>query len=242
MQKIRGIDKYLIKQYSIMLRKNPTSFVFLPLADAYKRRGMPEVAIEICSKGISLHPEHMSGKALLGELYYICKRYNEAEKMLKVVTMSIPDNIAVRKLLILIYIKKGKLDKAIKIAEELIIICNLSSAYDSLKEDTLKQLELCRSKQNAGQETTNIERSGDTGAEEKSNTKKNIDSESTNFVKLAIEPNDAEIINDEAAFDEIGKLFEDHNEIHSSKPPTDKIDHVDMFKRMLSNIKFKGDK
>lgn len=94
MKKDIRIERYPIRHYSEMLAKNPRPLLFLPLANSFKMRGNPEIAIGICQNGLKRHPNHASGRALLGGPYFICKGYKDAAKELKIVTQSDPENIS----------------------------------------------------------------------------------------------------------------------------------------------------
>ena len=48
----------------------PDSFVFAPLADAYRKAGMLEEAVEICRKGVRRHLDYPSGHVVLGKCYF----------------------------------------------------------------------------------------------------------------------------------------------------------------------------
>lgn len=140
MKKDIGIERYLIRHYSEMLTKNPRSLLFLPLANSFKMRGNPEIAIEICQNGLKHHPNCTSGRALLGELYFICKRYKEAAKELKIVTQSDPENIVAKSLLIEIYLNNGLAAEAAEMGKELAEICSVGNSLDYVRRDIKKHI------------------------------------------------------------------------------------------------------
>lgn len=51
-------------------RKNPKSLVFVPLADAYRKGGMLEEAIEVCNEGLKYHPNNAGAHVVLAKCYY----------------------------------------------------------------------------------------------------------------------------------------------------------------------------
>ncbi|NIM19489.1 MAG: tetratricopeptide repeat protein [Candidatus Latescibacteria bacterium] len=52
------------------LRSEPDSLVFAPLADACRKVGRLEEALEICTNGIAHHPDYASGHVVLGKCFY----------------------------------------------------------------------------------------------------------------------------------------------------------------------------
>ncbi len=52
------------------LAANPTSRIFAPLADAYRRAGRISEAIEVCQQGLRHHPDYLSGLVVLGRSYH----------------------------------------------------------------------------------------------------------------------------------------------------------------------------
>ena len=55
------IEANEIRRFEEQYAENPESFVFARLADAYRKAGNPERALEILEKGLRRHPEYMSG-------------------------------------------------------------------------------------------------------------------------------------------------------------------------------------
>jgi tetratricopeptide (TPR) repeat protein len=103
-----------IERYTGILNKDPKARVYAPLAEAYRKSGMFDKAIEVSKNGLSLYPDYLSCRVTLGRAYYDKGMYKEAkEELLKVVEV-IPDNIMAQKLLGKIYSMEGDIDKAIK--------------------------------------------------------------------------------------------------------------------------------
>lgn len=64
-QEIRDLDE-LFERY----RQAPESFVFVPLADACRKMGRIDEALEICEGGIQRHPEYPSGHVVKGKCLF----------------------------------------------------------------------------------------------------------------------------------------------------------------------------
>jgi tetratricopeptide (TPR) repeat protein len=58
--------KNLIERFD----KAPNSRLFAPLADAYRKRGEIDKAIELCEKGIEMYPDYVSARVILGKCFY----------------------------------------------------------------------------------------------------------------------------------------------------------------------------
>jgi two-component SAPR family response regulator len=50
------------------LTQNPDSLIFVPLADAYRKAGLLQDAIDVCTKGLEKHPTYMSARVVLGRI------------------------------------------------------------------------------------------------------------------------------------------------------------------------------
>lgn len=58
-----------IREWSEELARDPRSYAYFPLADAYRREGRAAAALRMCLRGLERHPEHVEGHFLLGLLY-----------------------------------------------------------------------------------------------------------------------------------------------------------------------------
>lgn len=59
-----------IEKYEKTLRSNPSSLVFAPLAECYRKLGMKEQAIQLLREGIKKHPNYILGYISLSQLAY----------------------------------------------------------------------------------------------------------------------------------------------------------------------------
>jgi tetratricopeptide (TPR) repeat protein len=90
----------------------PDSYVFAPLADAYRKAGMLEEAVEICRKGLRKHPEYPSGHVVEGKCHFDVGELDGAETSFKRVLELDPNNLVALKYLGMIQAGRGRLDKA----------------------------------------------------------------------------------------------------------------------------------
>ena len=101
---------------------------------------MPELSVQICLRGLKVHPDYMSARTLLGLSYYDCERLDDAERELRVVADSVADNILARRVLSDIYRKKGRIDDALKEIESIISITPDNKNFQVIREGLQKLL------------------------------------------------------------------------------------------------------
>jgi predicted regulator of Ras-like GTPase activity (Roadblock/LC7/MglB family)/DNA-binding SARP family transcriptional activator len=103
-----------IEELNRKLSQNPDSLIFVPLADAYRKAGMLEEAIDVCKKGIDKHPSYSSARVVLGRIYNEKNKYDEAIDELKKVEAVDHDNLMVHSMLGTVYLKKKMFAEAIE--------------------------------------------------------------------------------------------------------------------------------
>lgn len=101
-----------IERHAAKLAKDPKSRAFAQLADAYRKEGLLDEAIEICLKGLEQHPNYPSAHVVLGRAYLEKGALQEAEaEFLKVIELA-PDNLLVHRLLGDLYREQERLAEA----------------------------------------------------------------------------------------------------------------------------------
>jgi len=103
-----------IEELQKKLDKDPDSKIFLPLAEEYRKSGMPEEAIAICQEGLKKQPNYMSARVVLGRAYMELKKMIEAQAEFEEVISKIPDNLMANKYLGDIYFMQGNLKNAVE--------------------------------------------------------------------------------------------------------------------------------
>ncbi len=103
-----------IIKYESLLAKDPKSVVFAPLADAYRKAGMLDDALRVCTEGLKYHPHHTGGRVVLGRIYFEKGLYEEARLELENALRLSPENIVARKLLGEIYFIQGDQKRALE--------------------------------------------------------------------------------------------------------------------------------
>lgn len=87
------------REYLRRYKEDPKSRVFVPLAEAYRRQGRFEDALEICLKGMQFHPDYQSGRITLARCYMDKKEFTRAQTELQKVIERVPDNLLAQRLL-----------------------------------------------------------------------------------------------------------------------------------------------
>jgi len=93
------INPELVERYQILLEKEPTSKVFAPLAEAYRKMGLLPEAKQICEAGVKAHPYFAGGRVALAKVFIELKKWEEARAQLLKATELSPDNLLAHQLL-----------------------------------------------------------------------------------------------------------------------------------------------
>ncbi|MFW6085493.1 MAG: tetratricopeptide repeat protein, partial [Gemmatimonadota bacterium] len=72
-----------IQRFAEHFRRNPDSLVFARLADAFRKAGDPERALEILRDGIRRHPDYASAHIVRARALEDLERPSEAEASLR---------------------------------------------------------------------------------------------------------------------------------------------------------------
>ena len=88
-----------IRRFEQQYEENPESFVFARLADAHRKAGHAERALQILERGLERHPEYMSAHIVLARCLTDLGREPEAEEAWRRVLELDPQNlVALRQL------------------------------------------------------------------------------------------------------------------------------------------------
>jgi tetratricopeptide (TPR) repeat protein len=86
-------------EYLRRFREDPKSRVFAPLAEAYRRMGRVDDAINICREGLEHHPDFHGGRVALAKCFIDKKLFEDAKAELKRVIQAAPENLLAQRLL-----------------------------------------------------------------------------------------------------------------------------------------------
>ncbi len=122
--------KSLIERYE----KDPESRLFAPLADAYRKSGDLEKAIEVCEKGLERFPDYASARVILGKCFYDKGATERARGEFERVLGVDPDNMVALKFMGEILLAENEKKKAGEFFRKLL-------AIDPTNEEAAKILE-----------------------------------------------------------------------------------------------------
>jgi tetratricopeptide (TPR) repeat protein len=117
----------MIEEYQLILMRTPTSRVFAPLAEAYRKMGLLQQALDICEKGVKHNPNYPSGLVAYGKIQFEMNRFEEAAHIFSKASSLQTDNILAHKLNALSLSKIGKHKEALK-AYKHVLFLNPSDA------------------------------------------------------------------------------------------------------------------
>lgn len=103
-----------IEELEKRLAADPSSRMFVQLAEEYRKAGMLEQAIDCCEKGLKKHPQYPSARVLLGRALLEAGSFDRASAEFETVLKQVPDNILAHKFLGETYHRLGRLDEALK--------------------------------------------------------------------------------------------------------------------------------
>lgn len=103
-----------IEKLKEKVEKDPSSKLFVPLAEEYRKAGQTDKAIEVLNEGLQRQPGYMSARVSLGKIYLEKDMRREAKEEFEKVISAIPDNLFARRKLADIYRALGERDKAIE--------------------------------------------------------------------------------------------------------------------------------
>ena len=129
-----------IEQFTQKLVADPKSRVFAQLADAYRKSGMIDEAIETAKKGLENHPVYATAHLILGRCYLEKQMYALAREEFEATIKNDPQNLVGYKLLAGTYEKQNMYAEAIKFYQ---MVLDLEPGDAELSEKVV----LLRSKQ-----------------------------------------------------------------------------------------------
>ncbi len=102
-----------IYHYLKSYQEDPSSRVFAPLAEAYRKAGLLDEAIDICRDGLRVHPHFIGGRVALARAFFDKRFYDDVVKELEPVVMDAPDNLVAQRLLADSYLILGRIAQAL---------------------------------------------------------------------------------------------------------------------------------
>lgn len=94
----RGSRNPIIYSYLKRYQQNPRSRIFAPLAEAYRKSGLIEEAIEIAREGLQYHPRFIGGRVALARALFDKKDFQGVIEELRDIVQEVPDNLIAQRL------------------------------------------------------------------------------------------------------------------------------------------------
>jgi tetratricopeptide (TPR) repeat protein len=112
----------LLVKYLNLYKQKPTSRVFAPLAESYRKIGMINEAFDVLSQGLKYHPDYVLGHLVLANCYFDKKSYQKAFDTIQPYVADNIDNLSLQKLFAEICLKVGKLEDALQTYKYLLFL------------------------------------------------------------------------------------------------------------------------
>ncbi len=103
----------LIYDYLKKYQEDPTSRIFAPLAEAYRKAGLVDEAIEIAREGLRVHPNFVGGRVALARALFEKKEYEAVVDELAIVVREVPDNLVAQRLVAESSLMLGRITEAL---------------------------------------------------------------------------------------------------------------------------------
>ena len=104
-----------VQKYQEILEKDPASSTFVFLAQILYKQNRLDQAIGVLIKGLRYNKNNITGRFLLGKIYYERWMIDPAKKELEIVFGLAPDNLAAGKMLVVIYKSEENFGKALEV-------------------------------------------------------------------------------------------------------------------------------
>jgi tetratricopeptide (TPR) repeat protein len=131
--------------------ENPRGRNFAPLADAYRKAGELDRAIELCLSGLERHPDYVSAHIVYGRCLIDQKNDPGAEEVFKKILSLDPENIIALKVLGELAARAGQYDQQVEWLTRLL-------AADPMNDEAREVLREARTKATAAKETEPVEK------------------------------------------------------------------------------------
>jgi tetratricopeptide (TPR) repeat protein len=106
-----------LKRWSDDVARDPRSLAFLPLARAYRRRGLGEEAIQLCLRGLEAYPTHVEAHGLLALLHLDRGDHQKAADEWSIVLRMDRDNFEALRGLGFCFLEQDRLSRARQMLE-----------------------------------------------------------------------------------------------------------------------------
>ena len=119
---MEGLNSPIIQKYELALDQNPSSRVFAPLAESYRKIGMVDRALQTLRQGIKNNPDYALGHIGLAHCYYDMGEFNLSYTTLKPMIDNNQENLRLLKLYAKVCVEIGNEQEALEKAKYLMFL------------------------------------------------------------------------------------------------------------------------
>jgi tetratricopeptide (TPR) repeat protein/predicted regulator of Ras-like GTPase activity (Roadblock/LC7/MglB family) len=130
----------IIQSYSDKVKQNPDSLLFVQLADAYRKKGAFDQALEVLRTGLVRHNNLLSGLLMMGRIHCAKREYGEAIEALRKVVQREPSNMTAHALLSQCYVSTDRWPEAIGEYQKILSLNPEDAAAQAALRDALDRL------------------------------------------------------------------------------------------------------
>ncbi len=112
----------LLSKYLEQYRRQPASRVFAPLAEAYRKLGMLDEALQVLRDGLRRHPNYVLGYLVLAQCYADQRKHEAAYQTLMPLAPKNLDNHSLQRLFAQTCLELGYLDEALETFKYLLFL------------------------------------------------------------------------------------------------------------------------
>jgi tetratricopeptide (TPR) repeat protein len=132
------MDNDKIEELKEKVANDPSSKLFLPLAEEYRKAGMLDEAVEVLQQGIERQPKYTSAVVALGKIYLEKEMFAEARSEFEKVVAQVPDNLFAQRKLADAYKKLGERDLAVEQYRKVIKLNPMDEEAQGILEELSK--------------------------------------------------------------------------------------------------------
>jgi len=103
------------EKYEKVLADDPSSVAFIFLAQVLYKQGKVDKAVNVLINGLRYNKKSVTGRFLLGKIYYDRWMIEQARREFRAVVELAPDNLAAARTLVEIYVSEESFGKAIEV-------------------------------------------------------------------------------------------------------------------------------
>jgi tetratricopeptide (TPR) repeat protein len=134
---MEDVNPAVVEKYQKLYAADPNSQVFAPLAEAYRKMGMLNEALDVARDGVKRHPHFAGGRVALAKVFYSQELWDDAIAEFKKVIELSAENVLAHSLLAECYLRLKRPKDALKSYKMLLFL----SPENDKAQKAIKKLE-----------------------------------------------------------------------------------------------------